>query len=278
MTLLRFEGVDVRQFDLARLVVEELLNLGDIEPDDIMVVGASCRDILHAALGHGFPLRATTDVDVAIALPAWAPFDELVQRLRPAGDNGIRYLVREIAVDLVPFGDVEDPVGSVLPVRRDEQMDVFAFTEVFGGSLVLPLGSDLRVRIPDPAGYCALKMSAWANRCLDNEFRDGADIAAVVYWYTESAAVEDRLYGTEEGNAILLATDVDRLLASAELLGRDVALRIGPERTRELKVRWPDLVRSRLVGALGHETIPGWTADPGRREAVIERLCAGLWG
>lgn len=73
--MLRFEGVDVRQFDLARLVVEELLKLGDIEPDDLMIVGASCRDILHAGLGHEFALRATTDVDVAIALPAWGPFD-----------------------------------------------------------------------------------------------------------------------------------------------------------------------------------------------------------
>lgn len=276
--MLRFEGIDVRQFDLARLVVEELLELGDIEPDDLMIVGASCRDILHAGYGHEFGLRATTDVDVAIALPAWAPFERLTQQLQPAGANGIRYLVRAITVDLVPFGEVEDPVGIVMPARREADMDVFAFSEVFGGALKLPLGADLEVRIPDPAGYCVLKMSAWANRSADNNFRDGADIAAVLYWYAESTAVEGRLYSTEEGIAILLAADVDRLLASAELLGRDIAQKIGPERTRELQARWPALVRSRLVGELGHETIPGWTSDPGRREAVIERLCAGLWG
>lgn len=157
-------------------------------------------------------------------------------------------------------------------------MDVFAFSEVFEGALKLPLERDLKVRIPDPAGYCALKMSAWANRCVDYEFRDGADLAAVLYWYAESGVVKDRLYDTEEGNAILLAADVDRLLASAELLGRDIALKIGRERTRELQARWPALVRSRLVGELGHETIPGWTSDPGRREAIIEKLCDGLWG
>ncbi|MFI5712693.1 hypothetical protein [Kribbella sp. NPDC051620] len=276
--MLSFEGIDVRQLDLARVVVEEILELGDIDPAEIMIVGASCRDVLHAGQGHSFSLRATTDVDVAIALPAWAPFEELVQQLRPAGDNGIRYLVRDIKVDLMPFGEVEDPVGSVLPVRRDEHMDVFAFREVFDGSLTLPLGAELSVRIPDPAGYCALKMSAWANRSLVNEFRDGADIAAAMYWYLESPVVEDRLYNTDEGIAILLATEVDRLLASAELLGRDVAVKIGPERTRELKARWPASVRSRLAGELGDETIPGWTAEWSRREAAIERLCAGLWG
>lgn len=276
--MLNFEAVDIRQLDLARTVIEEILKLGDINPDDLMVVGASCRDALHAGLGHEFPLRATTDVDVAIALPTWAPFDALVRQLRPAGHNGIRYLVRDIKVDLMPFGEVEDPVGSVLPARRDEQMDVFAFREVFDGSLTFPLRAELSVRIPDPAGYCALKMSAWANRSLVNEFRDGADIAAAMYWYLESPVIEDRLYNSDEGIEILLATAVDRLLASAELLGRDVAAKIGPERTRELKVRWPPPVRRRLAGELGHETIPRWTADLSRREAAIERLCAGLWG
>jgi predicted nucleotidyltransferase len=276
--LLNFEGVDVRQFDLARTVVEELLELGDLEPANLMIVGASCRDILHAGLGHEFGLRATTDVDVAIALPAWAPFERLTQQLQPAGDNGIRYLVRTVKVDLLPFGEVEDPVGTVTPARREAEMNVFAFSEVFDGSLRLPLGPGFEVRIPDIPGYCALKMSAWANRCLGYDFRDGADIAAALYWYAEADAVGSRLYDTDEGRAILVATDLDRLLASAELLGRDVAAKIGPERTGELEDRWPALVRGRLVGELGHQTIPGWTSDLRRREAVIERLCAGLWG
>ncbi|WP_433008667.1 hypothetical protein [Kribbella sp. CA-294648] len=275
--MLRFDDVDVRQLDLARLVVEELLELGDLEPDHLMIVGASCRDILHAGLGHDFALRATTDVDVAIALPAWAPFETLTQQLQPTGSNGIRYLVREIAVDLMPFGEVEDPVGTVMPARRAEDMNVFAFSEVFEGALKLSLRSGLEVRIPDPAGYCALKLSAWAARCPGYEYRDGADIAAALYWYAESDDIKNRLFETDEGRAILLAADFDQLLASAELLGRDVAVKIGPERTRELEARWPPLVRSRLVGELGHETIPRWTSDLVRREVVIERLCAGLW-
>jgi predicted nucleotidyltransferase len=64
-------------------------------------------------------------------LPDWAPFEELTQRLEPIGTTGIRYLIRSIPVDLVPFGDVEDPTGSVTPTRRDEDMSVFAFREVF---------------------------------------------------------------------------------------------------------------------------------------------------
>lgn len=59
---------DPRYLDLVRSVVQELRKLSEINPDDVMVVGASCRDILHASYGHDFRLRSTHDVDVAIAL------------------------------------------------------------------------------------------------------------------------------------------------------------------------------------------------------------------
>ncbi|QNE18604.1 hypothetical protein F1D05_12675 [Kribbella qitaiheensis] len=276
--MLRFEKSDVGQFTLVKQVIEELHLLSNIDPDDIMVVGASCRDILHAAYGHDFPLRGTTDVDVAIALPAWAPFERLTQQLKPTGSTGIRYLVGSIPVDLMPFGGVEDPVGTVMPARRAEDMDVFGFSEVFARALKLPLAEDLQIRIPSAAGYCALKLSAWVNRSVDYEFRDGSDIAAVVYWYLESKAIETRLYETAEGVAILLATSADRLLASAALLGRDLAAEIGPERVRELAVRWPTSVRHKLVSEIGHETLPRWTSDGQRRIAVVDALCNGIWG
>jgi predicted nucleotidyltransferase len=275
--VLRFDKTDVRQFTLVRQVVEELRGLSDIDPGDIMVVGASCRDILHASLGHAFPLRGTTDVDVAIALPGWAAFERLTQRLDSIGSSGIRYLVRSIPVDLMPFGDVEDPVGTVTP-RRTGQMDVFGFSEVFAHALNLPLAAGLRIRIPTPAGYCALKMSAWANRSVDYEFRDGPDIAAVIYWYAAWDEIEERLYGTEDGIEILEATGADLLLACARLLGRDLAGEIGPAGVRELEARWPSSVRSRLVGELGHETLPHWTPDYQRRAAMVEALCIGIWG
>lgn len=42
-----------------------------------MLVGAWCRDILHAALGHEFATSATRDVDLALGLPSWEIFDSL---------------------------------------------------------------------------------------------------------------------------------------------------------------------------------------------------------
>jgi predicted nucleotidyltransferase len=274
--MLDFGRCDELQLAVVREVIDALASSSDLNPDDLMVVGASCRDILPSAFGHGFPLRGTTDVDVAIALPDWAPFEELTQSLEPIGTTGIRYLIRSIPVDLVPFGDVEDPTGSVTPTRRDEDMSVFAFREVFDHASNLPLAEDLQVRIPTPAGFCALKMSAWANRSVAGELRDGPDIAAAVHWYAESKIIQNRLYGTDEGTEVLISAEMDVRLASAEVLGLDLAREIGPDRVGELGSRWSESIRRQLTREFGHETIPDWPADPSRRAAVIDALCSGI--
>lgn len=270
------EIADQRQLDLVRHVIEELCAESEVGPDGLMVIGATCRDILHASLGHDFPLRGTRDVDVAIALRDWAPFNQLTQRLTPTGDTGIRYLVGEIAVDLMPFGDVEDPAGVVVPVRRKENMDVFALREVFESASKLDLGDDIQIRIPTAAGFCALKMAAWADRSSVGEFRDGPDIAAAIYWYTESSAMEDRLYTIDEGQ-LLIDAEMDVRLAAAALLGRDVASELGAESTAELGDRWTPAVRTRLVREIGQELLPNWPADLSRRTAIVEALCVGTW-
>jgi predicted nucleotidyltransferase len=157
----------------------------------------------------------------------------------------------------VPFGDVEDPTGVVTPTRRDEDMSVFAFREVFDHASDLPLAKDLQIRIPSPAGLCALKMSAWANRSVVGELRDGPDIAAAVHWYAESKVIQNRLYGTDEGTEVLISAEMDVRLASAEVLGLDLAREIGSDRVGELEARWSEPIRRELIREFGHETIPG---------------------
>jgi hypothetical protein len=44
---------------------------GGLAPDDVMVVGACCRGILHGVLGHTFPNTGTGDLDLALALSSW---------------------------------------------------------------------------------------------------------------------------------------------------------------------------------------------------------------
>lgn len=78
--------------DVVDAVISELLSKSRrLRPGDIMVVGATCRDILQSAQGHDFRLRATADVDLGLAIASWTAYDELTEGLTRTGDTGIRF-------------------------------------------------------------------------------------------------------------------------------------------------------------------------------------------
>lgn len=134
---------DGAQLDAVRRVAMEIVSLTpDLDAQNIMLVGAVCRDVLQSALGHDYGLRATHDLDVALALSGWTHYEELTGHLTAikGNANGIRYSVAGLPVDLMPFGPVEHPTGTVTPQPRNEDMSVWAFREVFERSLNLPPG------------------------------------------------------------------------------------------------------------------------------------------
>ncbi|HWS36707.1 MAG TPA: hypothetical protein VN408_28710 [Actinoplanes sp.] len=246
-------------------------------PGDVMLVGAHCRDILQSSLGHEFPLRATSDIDLGLAVANWAAYDELVTRLPSAGGTGIRFQVARMTADLMPFGKVEDPPGSVTPATRGEPLSVWGFAEVFAGSLPLVLPVAGTIRIPSAAGYAALKLVAWLDRSTYGEFKDAGDIATVVYWYSRSPAVEALLYDTEQGQELLVAEEMDGPAAAARLLGVDIAGVIGAERLAEVAVRWPDLSSDRLTHHMTVINAPDWTASPLRWQSLLQAIARGLF-
>jgi len=80
-----------------------------------MVVGAWCRDIWHHAFGHEFRTVATQDLDLAIAVESWTTFTSIAGSFPRVGDSGIRFLIAGVKVDVLPFGAIEDPVGTAEP-------------------------------------------------------------------------------------------------------------------------------------------------------------------
>jgi predicted nucleotidyltransferase len=72
--MLDFGRCDELQLGVVREVIDALASSSDINPDDLMVVGASCRDILHSAFGHGFPRvvrrTSTSRLPCPIGLPS----------------------------------------------------------------------------------------------------------------------------------------------------------------------------------------------------------------
>lgn len=166
---------------ISSVVADALPHVNELRSDQIMVVGAWCRDIWHHALGHRFRTAATQDLDLALAVDSWSVFDAIATAYPSVGDSGIRFLVAGMRIDVLPFGEVEDPVGITEPPTRAEGMSVWAFTEVFARSTRLDLGEVGTIRIPTVPGYAATKLAAWLDRSEWNETKDASDIALALY-------------------------------------------------------------------------------------------------
>ncbi|MEV4345105.1 hypothetical protein AB0J83_11560 [Actinoplanes sp. NPDC049596] len=245
-------------------------------PAEVMLVGARCRDILQSALGHEFALRVTSDIDLGLAVANWAAYDELVTRFPSAGKTGIRFRIAETTADLMPFGPVENPPGTVTPATRREPINVWGFAEVYAAAHPLELPTVGSIRIPGAAGYAALKVAAWLDRSDYGEYKDAVDIATVIYWYTKSAAVEIFVYETERGQALLIEEDLDDAAAAARVLGEDISGIVGPERLSEIARRWPGSARDLLVHHMTVTNAPDWPASPNRRHTLLRALERGL--
>ena len=230
--------VDPLLFDMISPVVKELQESVGLDPAGVLVVGATCRDILHAAMGHTFEVRATNDVDLGIAVSDWTVSDRIEAKYEQIGSNGIRYRIAGLPVDVMPFGEIEDPDGISSPAARREDLIVFGFHDVFEQAAHLSLPGGPVVRIPQPAGYAALKMRAWIDR---RENKDAKDLALCTFWYQESVTVQDRLYDTEAGQQILDALNWDAPVAATRLLGADVAGQLSQANYSDLIKRWSAL-------------------------------------
>lgn len=220
--MLDLQASDPRLLDDIEVVVGEICHRVDVDPDRIMLVGAACRDILHSALGHDVLLRSTDDTDIGLALTDWSLFERIDSSYARLGDTGVRYLIGGMKVDVMPFGDVENPAGIVSPASRRAPMVVFGFDDVYEHALPLQLAAGLCIRLPTPAGYAALKMRAWIDRWSYLQDKDGKDLATAIYWYLESGAVADLMWNTSDGNRILDEVGWDQERAASRILGRDI--------------------------------------------------------
>ncbi|XVV13771.1 hypothetical protein ACQP2X_05285 [Actinoplanes sp. CA-131856] len=243
---------------------------------EVMLVGAHCRDILQSAFGHGFALRATADIDLGLAVANWAAYDELVSSLPSAGSTGIRFRIAQTTADLMPFGPVEDPPGTVTPATRREPINVWGFAEVYAAAHPMDLPTAGTIRIPSAEGYAALKLAAWLDRSAYGEYKDAADIATVIYWYVKSSAVGNHLYETDKGQDLLVREDLDEAAAAARVLGESVAGLIGPERLSEISDRWLASSEDLLVHHMTVTNASDWSGSANRRQTLLRAMTRGL--
>lgn len=210
-----------------RVIVGELVNAG-FDPTQLLLVGASCRDIIHSSLGYSHPLRGTEDWDFGLAVASWDEYNAIAGQFPEAGTNGLRRRIAGYAVDLTPFGELATGTGHVLkPPEQD--IDVFGFADVFARADDLLLGTKLKVPIPRPEGYAALKMRSWLDRSRAGrgEYKDAVDVATAVMWFVDSPELRDWIYDDEdEGQELLEAADYVPDVAAAMYLGTQIQVHL----------------------------------------------------
>jgi predicted nucleotidyltransferase len=239
-----------------------------------MLIGAEARDILHAELGHTFSNQATQDVDLAFAIPDWSAYATLVEGLEVIPDTGIAFRVAGMHVDLIAFGPVESPSGTVTPpFRRSDPLDVFGMTQVYESARSATFGDNLWIRLPTVPGYAALKIKAWIDRSADYNEKDAPDIGLVLYWAAESTSFTDRFWANLD---LVGKWEADVGLGGAAIMGEDVRQVVGADAGDYLADLLTNDSRDRLARALESVRHDLGLGDVARRRSLLDAMTGGL--
>lgn len=242
-----------------------------VPAQQLMLVGAQCRDLLHWRYCRDVAPRATNDTDIAVALKDWAHFEAIRAAFPSVGDAGHRFVIADRPVDIIPFGEVESPTGTTQHPSGNKLMNVHGFTDAYRRAELLTLPSGLIVRLPQPPNYAVLKLHAWLDRSADHNYKDGTDLALAVAWF---AGDLDRLYA-EPHQWALRRYDFDLRAAAAALLGHDMRVSVSSPGAAVLASRATqadyDLLAEHF--AIGQ---PGWPTTAAARRPLVEALLSQL--
>jgi predicted nucleotidyltransferase len=172
-------------------VLGDVIREADAAGVRILVVGAAARDILVGHVG-GVPLgRATMDIDIAVAVRSWADVERLMNGVAASTSVAHRFLVREIQVDVIPFGDIENADRTVA-LPDDHELNVLGFREASDASVTVRLPGDVIVPVASLPAQSLLKLFAWRDRRYDDR-RDAIDLRSILDAYHEGRYL-DALY------------------------------------------------------------------------------------
>ena len=161
--------VDAVTIEVLRILDGELRHLECL----YMVVGATARDILLLNVFGKPVMRATEDIDYAIAVESWDKFSAVKdQILRNPGFTEDSKIVHRLAykssaiattipIDIIPFGKVADPEGKIAwPPDADFAMTVVGFEEALNASIDVRVTDDLVVNVVSLAGLSFSKTAS----------------------------------------------------------------------------------------------------------------------
>lgn len=194
---------------------------------DWFLVGALARDWVLEALYKVSTQRATTDADIAIALPDWQAFESVKQGVVNSGEfvahPHVTHRLDHVTLlgfhlDLVPFGAIASTAATIAwPPEQAVVMNVIGFTDALAGAVTLRV-ADRSIKVASWPGLAMLKLFAWQDRHHDPLKNDEWDLRLLLTRY-QAADNDNRIY--DEGAMEVEGFDAER--AACRLLGRDVA-------------------------------------------------------
>lgn len=194
---------------------------------ELLLVGATARD-LHLWHVHRIAIeRATFDLDFAVAVADWEEFDSLRRRLLASGafaetqGNQHRLVLGStIKLDLIPFGGVERADRSIAwPPAGDEVMQLIGYREAMRDSMTVRLPDGHIINVVTLPALALLKLFAWQDRRTRSPGKDAKDLGSVLQHFL-AAGNDERLYA--DFGSLLDSPDYDYLQAGAWMLGNDI--------------------------------------------------------
>ncbi len=203
-----------------------LADVGNAAPGaDFLIVGAMARDLL-LHYGQAVPItRATTDIDLGVAVGSWDEFRKLRDACLESchftsGRPGNHRLVHRsgVPLDLIPFGGVEREDGTVKWPEDNAVMGVLGYREARATATQILLPDKMSVATVCLPMLAILKLMAWSERHSYTPRKDASDLFLVLEHYLNDENTA-RLY--EVGAHLLDRVDFDYEVAGAWLAGYD---------------------------------------------------------
>ncbi len=158
---------------------------------ELIIVGASARDIAMKLLFAERSNRKTYDLDVAVALKDWSQFDRLCDELTQNNFIKLRSKQKfvykgqdnqnDYEVDVVPFGEIADDEVVKWPPELSPEMSVRCYDDLMRFSVGIDLDG-IPVKIIPLAGQFILKLDTWIDR-NDRENKDAIDMIFILSNY-----------------------------------------------------------------------------------------------
>lgn len=114
------------------------------------------------------PSRGTKDIDFALMVSSMAQYDQVVELLVKEGFKKVKmpwtiyHYDYDVAVDLLPFGQVEEN-ETISFQKRYSDLHVLGFREVLENATNIPVEHKV-AKVPPLAGMVILKLVAWSDR------------------------------------------------------------------------------------------------------------------